>query len=85
MVEQVDGASHVGDRTGGALPVPVDDLLDGSITDAGMSTRGNAILDVGGQDHFVVGTVGAFAGGDDLVDVPAVVGTRAVAIGPVLQ
>ena len=85
MVAEVDGACHVGNGTGGALAVTVDDLLDGGIAHAGMSIGAGGVLHIGSLDDTEVGAVRAFVRRHDLVDIPAVVGARASAIGPVLQ
>ena len=85
MVAEVDGACHVGNRTGEGRPIAVDDLLERGIAHAGVPIGAGGVLHIRGLDDAVRGAVGAFVGGDDLVDVPAVVGARAVAIGPVLQ
>ena len=85
MVEEINGAGDIGDRTGGGFAITVDDLLERGIADGGIATsRCRFVLHIGGQNHLVVAAAGAFTGGHDLIHIPAIVGTSAAAIGPVL-
>src|SRR6266567_6605773 len=82
-VGKIDRAGHGLLRFVGEV-LSVGDLLDGRVADAGMPVGRGAVLQVGEVDVFAL-SAGAFIGGDDLVEVPAVVVATAAGVGPVLQ